>query len=159
RKVTALQEQADQSLVGLVQGFSGLERHVRDVATQAEPFIATASAKGSPARPPRDVYPGRQLRQVREVQALATRAQIQNVTNIVNSVQAAAYGQKGSVLATNNLLLAGNQLLWSLIDPVLQRAGVVNATSGTVLAAMAPLGSLLTGQLVFADRQHVRFIS
>ncbi|MEO8078744.1 MAG: hypothetical protein ABI818_20635, partial [Acidobacteriota bacterium] len=99
------------------------------------------------------------MRQAEQARTLATRMQIQNVTNVVNSVQAAAYGQKGRLLATNNLLLAGNQLFWTLLDPVLQRVGALDAASATVVAALAPLGSLLTGGVLLADRQTVRFIS
>ena len=87
------------------------------------------------------------------------REQIQNVTNVVNSVQSAAYGQRGSVLATNNLLLAGNQLFWTFLDPLLQTAGITSATSPSFLARLAPLGSLLTGHVALGNRQHVRFIS
>ena len=99
------------------------------------------------------------LQQARELRAQAFRAQIKEVTNVVNTVQATAFGQRGSVFATNNLLLAGNQLFWSFLDPVLQRVGVLDATGATIVAALAPLGTLVTGQILLGDRQHVRFIT
>ena len=74
-------------------------------------------------------------------------------------MQAAAYGERGRLFSTNNLLLAGNQLFWSLLDPVLQRVGLLDAASATVVAALAPIGTLFTGEVVLGSRQHVRFIS
>ncbi len=85
---------------------------------------------------------------------LAARMQIQNVTNVINSVQAAAYGQRGRLLATNNLLLAASQLFWNLLDPLLQQAGVLDAVSATALAALAPIGTLMSGEILLGERQH-----
>jgi hypothetical protein len=172
KKVSTLQAQADLTLVGVVQGFAGLDRRVRTVTTQTQAVIGTATSAGtqygleaaSRRGDVRAIRYGRQLQaqrlqQARAIRQLATRAQIQNVSNIVNSVQTTAFGQQGSLFATNNLLLAGNQLFWSLLDPVLQRAGVLNATSSTIVAGLAPLGTLLTGQILLAERQRVRFVS
>jgi hypothetical protein len=179
-KMTALEGQADRAIIGLIQGFAGLERRVRTTAAQTRAVVAAMPALAPAAGQVRDTRQLRHARtggpirridrarraqqlqrvqQMREVRALATRAQIQSVTNVVNSVQTAAYGQKGSVFAANNLLLAGNQLLWTVMDPVLQRMGVLNAASATVVAAVAPLGALLTGEVLLSDRQHERFIS
>jgi hypothetical protein len=81
------------------------------------------------------------------------------VTAVVSSTQAAAYGERGSLLATNNLLLAGNQLFWILIDPLLRSLGISGGASPSFLTWLAPLGTLATGHLVLGNRQHVRFIS
>lgn len=140
KKLIALQQQSDRALVGLLQGLSGLDR---------------PGARTSVARQLRR----QQLRQTQETRLLAVRAQIQSATSVVNSVQATAFGEKGSLFAPNNLRLAANQLFWTFLDPVLQRIGLVNATSATILAALAPVGSLISGQIMLGDRQHVRIIS
>ena len=141
------------------RAFAALDQH-RDAILQLERSqeaialdVAAAATPTTPvvAKPPREP--------IADVALLATRAQIQNVTNVVNSLQAVAYGQKGRLFATTNLLLAGSQLFWSLLDPMLERAGVLNAASATVMAAVAPLGSLLTGQILLGERQTARFIS
>jgi len=167
-KVSTLQAQADATVVGVVQGFAGLQSQVSRVAQSTGATIAAGTA-GAPASsaPSREMQPARQLRgavqaqrvQAQQMRAMAVRAQVQNVSNVVNSVQAAAFGQKGSVFATNNLLLAGNQLFWTLLDPVLQRVGVLDAGTASIVAALSPLGTLLTGQILLADRQHVRFVT
>jgi hypothetical protein len=166
-KLETLQDQADLTLAGVVQGFAGLERRARSATIQRQ-AIATMPLTGR-TRPASQAPPAatsvRRLPQVRrlpkalDVRGLVIRTQVQSVTNVVNSAQAAAYGQRGSVFATNNLLVAGNQLFWTLLDPVLQRIGVLDAASATMVAAVAPLGALLTGEIVLADRQHVRFIT
>jgi hypothetical protein len=148
RKVAAMQEQSDQALVGLLQGFAGLEQRVQVVNTQSQTVL---TSKG----PIRTLA----VQQRRELQALALNARIQSVTNVVNSAQSAAFGQRGSIFATNNLVLAGNQLFWSFLDPFLRSAGIVEGVSPSVLAILAPLGSLLTGQIALGDQQHERFIS
>lgn len=170
-KVAAMQEQTDRAVIGLVEGLAGLQRTVGQNTTQTIAALTPPSGRASDVSPLGEVRPVRQrpetprlrgvakMRPVASANVVAVRAQIQNVTNIVNSLQAVAYGQKGRLLAPNNLILAGNQLFWSLVDPVLQGVGVLNAASATVVAAVAPLGNLLTGQILLADRQTVRFIS
>jgi hypothetical protein len=163
KKVSTLEQRGDLELVGLLQGFASLQRQVRDVGARTQ-AIAVAAGVPAPTRPmeppPRQPSgPRQQLGEMRELQRLALRSQIQSATTVVNTVQAAAYGERGSIFATNNLLLAGNQLFWSLLDPVLERAGVLNAASATIFAALAPIGTLLTGEVLLGDRQHVRFIS
>jgi hypothetical protein len=74
-------------------------------------------------------------------------------------MQSAAFGEKGSLLNTNNLLLAANQLLWTFIEPILRTAGFDLGPSPSVLTWLSPVGTLVTGQVVLGDRQHVRFIS
>jgi hypothetical protein len=159
-KVTHLEKRTEQAVVSITQGLIGLDRRVTQ-ATRSS--VVTATAEGSPAPPRalpiREAQRLQHLQQMREVKALAFRAQIQNVTNVVNSAQMAAFGEKGSVFATNNLILAGNQLFWSLLEPVLRGFGALDAATGTVVAALAPLGTLVTGQLALGERQHVRVIS
>jgi len=86
-------------------------------------------------------------------------ARMQQVSGVVSNVQAAAFGEKGSVFTRNNLLLAGNQLFWVFLDPVLRRFGVISGTAPSIVTWLAPVGSLLTGQLALANQQHVRFVS
>jgi hypothetical protein len=156
KKVTDLEQRRDLELVGLLQGFSALEHQVRGVRSVTQALMTGA-------RPPDPAWPAQPTRQplkeIPDVKLLELRSQLQSVTNVVNTVQAAAFGERGSILATNNLLLAGTQLFWSLLDTVLQRIGVLNAASATVVAALAPIGTLFTGEIVLGDRQHVRFIS
>jgi hypothetical protein len=96
---------------------------------------------------------------VRDLQALSVKSQIQSAGNVLNSLQTAAYGDKGSLLTTNNLLLAGNQLFWTLLDPVLRATGAVNAGTATVIAAAAPIASLFAGEILVGNRQQARFLS
>jgi hypothetical protein len=97
--------------------------------------------------------------QVRDLQLLSVKSQIQGAASVVNSLQATAYGDKGSLFTTNNLLLAGNQLFWNLLDPVLRAAGLANASTATVLAAVAPFATLFAGEILVGTRQQARFIS
>lgn len=86
-------------------------------------------------------------------------ARIQQVAGVIGNVQAAAFGDAGSIFTRNNLFLAGNQLFWIFLDPVLRRLGMVSGTSPSIITWLAPVGSLVTGQLALANQQHVRFIS
>jgi len=98
-----------------------------------------------------------QQRQALESQLQSAR--VQQVSGVVGNLQAAAFGDAGSVFTRNNLFLAGNQLFWIFLDPVLRQLGVIRGTSPGVVRWLAPVGSLLTGQLALANQQHVRFIS
>lgn len=89
---------------------------------------------------------------------MAVDGSVRQITGIVGALQDNAYGKSGSVLSTTNLLLAGNQLFWTLLDPVLKQSGMTKSTRFTV-SLLTPIGSLITGQLLVADRQHERFIS
>ena len=44
-------------------------------------------------------------------------------------------------------------------DPALRRLGLISGTAPSIVTWLAPVGSLLTGQAVLANQQHVRFIS
>jgi hypothetical protein len=148
RKVAALQAQSDRSVVGLLQGMAGLEQRLQTTKVR-ERVLRTQnlSARTMAAR------------QQRALNSMATTARIQQVNAVVNSVQSAAFGEKGSLLATNNLLLAANQLLWTFIDPILRGMGFALGPSPSLLTWLSPVGSLLTGQVALGNRQHVRFIS
>ena len=144
-KVATLQAQADRSTVGLLQGITSLEQQLQ--TARARVRTQTLSSRRQATR------------QQRALDSMATTTQIQNVNSVVNSMQAAAFGEKGSLLTTNNLLLAANQLLWQFIDPLLRGMGFALGPSPSLLTWLSPVGSLLTGQLVVGNRQHVRFIS
>jgi hypothetical protein len=88
----------------------------------------------------------------KELKAQALAARVQKLNGVVNSMQVAAYGQQGDLLSKNNLLLAGNQLLWNFISQLLPAGGALS----TILP---PLGSLVTGAAVIGTRQNERFIS
>ena len=107
RKVSALQDQADQALLALLQGFTGFEQRLQAVQAQRRALVAHSRSTRQQV-----------ARQEKQLRSLAVEARIQQVTAVVASTQSAAYGERGSVLATNNLLLAGNQLLWMFADPL-----------------------------------------
>lgn len=148
RKVSDLERRADRSLVELLQGLRGLEHRLSRANLQARVFQAQARSVTKVA-----------VRQRQALKALKVTERTQRLTSVVNSLQAAAYGQKGSILSTNNLLLAGNQLLWEFIDPLLRKTRLVDRTTASLVARLAPLGTLLTGHAALGNRQHVRFIS
>ena len=139
--VKRMELRADRATVGLAQGITAGTR------AQAERLRMNPATR-------------RQQRLMeQQVNDMAVRAQIQNVTTIVNSIQTAAYADKGSVFSANNLLLAGNQLTWSLLEPALRRAGVLDRVTSMLAAVLSPVGSLLTGELLLGNKQHTRFIS
>jgi hypothetical protein len=91
--------------------------------------------------------------------AIAVENKFQQITDVLSSLQSNAYGERGSVLATTNLLLAANQMFWTLLNPLLTGAGVLSKSGSGTLTILTPIGSFLTGQLLLADRQHQRFIT
>lgn len=93
------------------------------------------------------------------LQSQVSSLRVQQATGVVGTVQAAAFGDRGRFFTRNNLLLAGNQLFWLFLDPVLRGFGVISGTSPSVVTWLAPVGTLMTGQLAFADQQHERFVS
>lgn len=147
RQVAALQR-AEQRLNGLLDSLGTLERTVDTLKEQSRKMWRSRRADRRLA-----------ARQRQRIDAQTVRSRLDQATAIVNTVQATAYGQKGSLLAGNNLGLIGNQLFWTFIDPFLQSFGITSSTSPGVLAWLAPVGALATGQVAFAGRQHVRFIS
>ena len=93
------------------------------------------------------------------LQSQVSSMRFQQVTGVVGNIQAAAFGDSGSFFTRNNLLLAGNQLFWIFLDPMLRRFGVISGTAPSIVSWLAPVGSLVTGQLALADQQHERFVS
>ncbi len=55
------------------------------------------------------------------VAMLAIEGRLRQVTDIISALQSNAYGERGSVFSMSNLLLAGNQLFWTFLDPVLKQ--------------------------------------
>ena len=148
RKVRALQEQSERALPRLLDGLTVLEQRLQAVRVQRQALSVRNAAAATLA-----------ARQDRKIQGLTESARLQQVTAVMSATQAAAYGEKGSVFSTNNLLLAGNQLLWIFMDPLLRHFGIVSGPSPSLAAWLAPVGVLATGHLVLGGRQHVRFVS
>jgi hypothetical protein len=148
KKVATLQAESNRSIVGLLRGIEGLEQKLHAAKVQERALRAQNALARTRVR-----------RQQRTIESMATTSQIHDVTAVVNSVQSAAFGERGSVFATNNLLLAGNQLLWLFLEPLLRGLGFALGPSPSLLTWLAPVGSLLTGQLVLGNRQHVRFVT
>lgn len=141
KRITELEARADAATAGLLQELSDLKRRARELV-------------------PKQLAQGRQiLEQMRDAKQLMLQTQIRGVTTVVNTMQATAYGDKGTLLSRNNLLLAASQLFWTLLDPVLQSTGALTGQGATIVAALSPLGTLLTGQVLVGDEQHVRFVS
>ena len=148
RKVAVMQAQHERSVVGLLQGITNLEQRLQTSKVHER----VLQRRNRSART-------RVTRQQRELSSVTSRSYINQVNSVVNSMQAAAFGDKGSLLTTNNVLLAANQLAWQFVDPVLRAMGFPIGPSPSLLMWLSPVGSLLTGQLVLGNRQHVRFIS
>jgi hypothetical protein len=140
RKLERLQQQADDAVVSLTDRLQRSTRQVRDLSAQSRSMLGQTGTAAKTA-----------AAQLQQVQSLAVTQQAQNLTNVIGTAQATAYGEHGSVLAANNLLLTGNQLLWTFLAPFSQVLGASVATS-TVLACLAPLGSLVTGYAAVGSR-------
>jgi hypothetical protein len=102
---------------------------------------------------------GFESQQAQAQKALEATQLIQAAAGIVNTLQSTAYGQPGSLLSANNLLLAGNQLLWTYADPIARSLGISIGPSPSALSYWAPLLSLVTARVVVGERQQARFIS
>jgi hypothetical protein len=150
--VAKLQEEADATVRALAGDVARLLRGLRR-AERAEARGA-ASARAFRARAAREQ---RALRAA--LRGQETAAYVEKVNGIVNGLQGAAYGDAGALFTRNNLRLAGNQLAWTLVDPVLRRIGVWAGPGVSPLALLAPLGSLATAHAALSGRQHVRFLS
>ncbi|MDP2320395.1 MAG: hypothetical protein Q8O42_13780 [Acidobacteriota bacterium] len=97
--------------------------------------------------------------QAQAQQALRTSQMLQAALTVASTLQTTAYGQPGGLFSTTNLLLAGNQLLWTYFDPIARHLGLSVGPAPSALAHWAPLLSLATARVVVGDRQHVRFVS
>jgi hypothetical protein len=148
KKVAVMQAHHDRSVVGLLQGIADLEQRLQ-TATLHERVLQRHN------RSARTLV----TRQQRELSSITARSQINQVNGVVNSMQAAAFGEKGRLFTTNNVLLAANQLAWQFVDPILRTIGFPVGPSPSLLMWLSPVGSLLTGQMVVGNRQHVRFIT
>jgi hypothetical protein len=140
-RVSELEGRGDFALVGLLRGFGDLEQRMKTLATQLRSTDKAVKA------------------QAEQAGSQATSAQLQKVLSAVSSAQVAAFGEPGSVFSTNNLLLAGNQLLWGFIEPVLRAIGIDLGTSPGPLAYVAPVISVGTGTATAGRTQKVRFLS
>jgi hypothetical protein len=147
-RVAALERQARGSLADILDRLSGFELQFRTLAAHRRALEAQAlSCKTTIAQ------------QVQDLRSLESTARIQQIAAAVNAAQTAAYGTSGSVLSTDNLLLVGNQLFWSFLEPLLRKLGVDLGPSPSALAWLAPVGSLVTGEVLLGERQHVRFLT
>jgi hypothetical protein len=144
-KVAQLEKRADDAVLALTQTFTQSSRQLKELAAQGQKALTRAGTAAATA-----------------VQTLAVTQQAQNLTNVIGSAQATAYGDRGSVLTTNNLLLTGNQLFWTFLAPLSQLFGASLGTS-MLLGVLAPFGSLLTGFAAVgsrvSERKPERFIS
>jgi hypothetical protein len=141
-RLTEMQEQSDAALTGLLNGLARL-REETAAASQTQSQAVAAARRGASAQA------RQQARALRDRNAAAT---LDKINATVNSMQTAAFGEKGKLLSTNNLLLAGNQLFWSFIDPLLKGLGLYEGAAPSTLAILAPIGSLATAQAVLAGR-------
>lgn len=147
-RVTAMEEQAGQTVSRLLDDLRNLESEFQRVRVRSQKSLNTARTARKLA-----------ARQRVELRSFANNAQIQNLTSVISNAQASAFGEKGNPFKGHNLVLAGNQLFWSLFDPILRRMGIVEGLETSAAAWLSPIGSLATGQLALANRQHVRFLS
>jgi hypothetical protein len=70
---------------------------------------------------------------------MAMEGRLRQITDVISTLQSNAYGQTGSVLSASNLLLAGNQLFWTLLDPVLRQSGVLTKSESFTLSLLTPI--------------------
>jgi hypothetical protein len=140
RKVADLEAQRDVGLARLFDRFAGLNRRVdrvQTVQTRESTSVRTLVAR-------------QRLAMRTQLRARAAAARVQQLNGVASSMQVAAFGQKGDLFAKNNLALAGNQLLWGLIEPLLRGFGV---------GWLAPLGNLAVAQNTLGRQQHIRFVT
>jgi hypothetical protein len=153
RRMTELEAQGDLALVGMLRGLADVRQRLSTTA------VVQSQALAAQRRSVRALVT-RQGQRVRgQLRAQARVAQIQKVNAAASSLQSAAYGQKGELFARNNLLLAGNQLLWGFVDPILRGLGLWSGAAPSPLAWISPLASLITGGLTLGRFQHVRFLA
>jgi hypothetical protein len=139
-QISQLEKRADDAVLALNDTFSQSTRQLKRVAAQGQKALARAGTTAATA-----------VRQLQQIQTLAATQQAQNLTSVIGTAQATAYGERGSVLAPNNLLLTGNQLLWTLLGPASTALGA-SADTVRLLGLLAPLGSLLTGYAAVGSR-------
>lgn len=150
RTLAEMQAKGDLALLeGICEGLSRLERRVQ--------ALETSMARGGNGGASRALQETRALRSELKAQIRAT--QIGKLNDVAASMQSSAFGTKGSVFATNNVLLALNQLLWGFGGDALRGLGVLGPGQSTAAAWLSPLASLAVSQVTLGGRQHERFIS
>jgi hypothetical protein len=97
------------------------------------------------------------LRKTLRLQARS--ASIQKLNAAATSMQVAAFGTKGNPLAKNNLLVAGNELLWGFFGELLERLGLKQPGQTSAWGWLLPVASLASGQVALGSQQHQRFVS
>jgi len=148
RQVKAVEQRAEVRTRRLSRRLASTERHAARVEERSRLHAAYArEARHESAR----------LRD--RVQALETDNQIDQVMSIVGALQATAFGDSGSLTTASNLLLLGNQLAWTQFDPLMRSMEIYSGPTPTAFKWLKPFGSLATGHLLLAGRQHVRFVS
>lgn len=149
-RLAKLQSNGDLALLrGIVEGLAGLERRMEGIKRRQDKALGAQ----------RRVVQKRFARQTRVLRAQIRATQIQKLHGAVMSVQTAAYGTKGNLLTTNNLLLAANQLAWTFAPQIFGALGLSKPGATSPLAWLAPLGSLVASRTVLGSRQHERFVS
>jgi hypothetical protein len=141
RRLKAVQAQADLALLAALRGSSGLLEKLSETVQRVE-----AQEQTSRALQDRVKFQG-QLARTDRVRAA------------VSTMQGAAYGERGNVFATNNLLLGGSELLWGSIDTILRRFGLWSDPSPVPLTWVGPLIGLVVGHFTVGQQQFERFIS
>jgi hypothetical protein len=150
RTLAEMQAKGDLALLeGICDGLSRLERRVQALETQM--------ARGGNGSASRALQETKALRSELKTQLRAAR--IDKLNEVVASMQSSAFGAKGSVFATNNVLLAVNQLLWGFGGDALRKLGVLAEGQSTAAAWLSPLASLAVSQVALGNRQHERFVS
>jgi len=144
------QSNGDLALLrGIVEGLASLERRVEGVKRRQD------RALGAHKRSVQKQF----ARQARALTAQTRATQIQKLHGAVASMQSAAYGTRGRLVSTNNVLLAANQLGWSYAPQIFEALGLAKPGSTSPLAWLAPSASLVASRAVLGRRQHERFIS
>lgn len=149
-RLAKLQSSGDLALLrGIVKGLASLERRMEGIKRHQD------RALGAHKRSVQKQF----ARQAHALTAQTRATQIQKMHGVVASVQSAAYGTRGRLLATNNVLLAANQLGWSYAPQLFEALGLAKPGAASSLNWLAPLGSLVMSRVVLGRRQHERFIS
>ncbi|MBN1612077.1 MAG: hypothetical protein JW940_35930 [Polyangiaceae bacterium] len=153
KQVAELQKRGDLAVTQrVVEGLATLERRA-ETAQRAQ-----ARALAARDRSIRELRSS-QTRTLRSARLQARAARIDKLNSVAGSMQVGAFGAKGDLFATNNLLVAGNQLLWSFAGDLLRTIGLSDPGSSSPLGWLAPLASLATSQVALGNRQHERFIA
>jgi hypothetical protein len=141
QRLDAVQAQADLALLAALRGSSSLVQKLSETVRRVEAQEQVSRELGAKARFQERLARG------------------QNVRSAVSAMQVAAYGERGNVFATNNLLLGASELLWGSIDTLLRRAGLWSRPDPVPLTWVGPLLGLAVGQVTVGQQQFERFVS